>query len=156
MSQLGNLITVQSDKDLHFTGAIAQNAEERENIVLPQALGSANFRRARSRLKALRIISVENLAWEINLYGKDSFGSELDIDLMGFIARWAFQAADGLQIAGAGPYLYYIDGLDIPYEDADATGELHVSLVNRSAAGKSAAAAGNIVVAFIFDPLAAS
>lgn len=156
MSQAGNLITVQSDKDLHFTGAIAQDAEERENIVLPQALGSANFRRARSRLKALRILSDQNLAWEIDLYGKDTFGDPADLDSNSWIGRWGFQAADGLRIAGAGPYLYYIDGLDVPYEDQDATGELHVSLVNRSATAKSAGAAGEIVVAFVFDSLAAS
>lgn len=156
MSQLGNLITVQSDKDDHFTGTIAQDAEERENFVLPQALGSANFKRSRSRLKSLHIASVQNLAWEIDFYGRDSFGTEADLDKMSFIARWGFQAADGLRIGGTGPYLYYIDGLDIPYEDADETGELHVSLVNRSVTAKLAGATGEVVVAFVFDPLAAS
>lgn len=145
------IYTVQSDKDSHFTGAIAQNAGESENLVLPGCLEGIRGN-ARSILRAIAIESDENLDWEIWLFRKDAFQvSDLDTD--SWVGRWSFVAADAVRLAGAGQYLYYIDGLAVPYFDADNTGELHVTLINRSAAGKTAGAAGEIVVKFFLEPM---
>ena len=141
--------TVRTDKDVEFTGAIAQNASEEENVVLPVTLKGINGN-ARIRLKGMHIISDENLDWEVWLFGNDLF-QESNIDNDRFLGRWSFVAADGLRIAGTGAYYYAIDGLDVEYVDLDNSGEIHVALVNRSAAGKTAGAAGEIVIEFVFE-----
>lgn len=150
MAQGGNLIPILTDKDLHFTGALATDAEERENIVLPAAISAGLH--CRSRLRAIALISDQNLNWEIFLWGRDTFGDPADFDLNSFIGRWRFDQGDGVQIAGAGPFYYYVDGLDVPYEDLDNSGELHISLVNRHATAKNAGATGEIVLKLVFDP----
>lgn len=157
------VLRVRSDKDEHFTGAIVQHAEERENITMPAALGG------RLRLVCITLISDQQLAWELDFWFSKTFsgaavGADLDLDT--FAGKWAFAAADGTQIGGAGPYYYHISGLDIPYRDNDhpqttaqakkaevaSNPKLHVCLVNRSAAAKTAGAAGEIVAEFGFVP----
>lgn len=150
MAQLGNLVVVSSDKDLHFTGAIAQDAEERENITLPEAIAAG--RHCRSRLSSITLITDQNLNWELFLWGRNTFGDPSDFDLNSFIGRWRFDIADGVQIAGAGPFYYYEDNLIIPYEDLDMLGQLHVSLVNRTATAKNVGATGEVVVKFGLEP----
>lgn len=165
MGGFGNYaLTVRSDKDDHFTEAIVQNAEERENILMASALNG------RSRIVGIRLISIQNLAWELMLWSKDSFSGPAapgtDPDLNTFLGKWLFTAGDGSQVAAAGAYHYYIDGLDIAYGDlshswatteAKKTGvptgpALHVSLLNRSAVAKIAGLAGAIVAEFLVEP----
>ena len=91
--------------------AIVQNAEERENISLPAALGG------RIRLVGARIISDENLAWELMFWAKDSFsggapGADLDLDT--FLGKWLFTAGDGSQ------------GYCLPAADQEFVGHLRV------------------------------
>ena len=134
---------IRTDKDVEFTGAIAQNAAENENIVVGWADANLNL-----TLTGITVVSDQNLAWELDFWNSDAFGSSSNMDLDGWIGFWGWLATDGAQIAGTGNYRYYIDGLEIPLYDADGTGELHVSLVNRSATSKNAGASGEIVVTF--------
>lgn len=163
--QQGSIVRVRSDKDTDFTGAIAQNAQESENLVPPAALGAGGP--CRSRLHSISIISKENLDWELWFFSTDDFATNnaADIDQVGFLGKWAFIAADATRIAATGAYFYYIDGLDIAYHctdfDEHATlvagakrpqGQVHVMLINRSAAGKSAGANGELVIQLGFEP----
>lgn len=141
---------VRSDKDVHFVGAIAQNASEEANISLPSALDGIKGN-ARSRIRSIIIESDENLAWELWFFGKDLF-QESDLDLDYFLGSVTFATGDGLRIGGAGQYCYYREDLDLAYEDFDNSGELHVALVNRSAASKTAGASGEVVVTFYLEP----
>jgi len=150
MAQLGNLYVVTTDKDTHFTGAIAQNAVARENIPMPQAIAAGL--RSRSRLKSITLLSDQNLDWEIWLFSRSTTPLPTDVDANPFIGRWRFDIGDGVQISAAGPYYYYIDGLDVPYEDADEKGELHLGLVPRTAGGKSAGAAGEVSIRCVLEP----
>jgi hypothetical protein len=143
--------SVRTDKDTHFTGAIAQNAKEDENVVLPGALDGIRGN-ARGYIKGIMIQSDENLAWELAFWSTDGF-ENTDLDLDTFISRWSFVVADGVRFGGTGQYYYYIEGLKIPYVDEDNTGELHMSLVNRSAAAKTAGAAGEVVVEVYMEPM---
>lgn len=148
MAQAGYLVTVRSDKDSAFTDAIAQNAQESENITLPGAFTAGS----RARLRSINVISLENLAWELWLFANNRFITDVaDIDLVFPRGRWGWAATDGARIAGAGPYYYYIDGLDIAYQDLDMFQQLHIMLVNRSAAAKTAGANGAIVVELNFE-----
>lgn len=145
------IYTVATDKDAHFTGSIAQNASEEENIALPTYLAGVNGN-ARGIIKGFTIISDQNLDWQLVFFGTDGF-ADTDIDLDTCLASYKFTAStDALQIGGSGSYYYFKDGLELPYEDADKTGELHVALVNCSATSKNAGATGEIVVKFYIAP----
>lgn len=160
--QQGSIIRIRTDKDVDFTGALAQNAIAYANLVATGDLAAGGH--CRSRLKGLSIVSDQNLAWEIQLYSTNRFDQDnTDLDTTPFLGRWAFAAGDGVQNAAAGPYLYYIDGLDIPYRDVDCDshlfptgargqGQIHLALVNRSATGKNAGATGEIVIQLYFEP----
>lgn len=159
--QAGQLIAVRTDPATQFIGALAQNAAATVNLAQAQAgqdsgdgyldggLVSASLQ---ARLRSLLIQSRENLAWEVWLWGKDTFNASLTDPAQNFpLGRWAFTAAMGVQIAGAGLWYYYIDGLDQAYVDLDRTGELHLMLVNRSAAAKSAGADGAVCLQLNFE-----
>lgn len=140
------LYPVRTSSSVEFTGAIVQNAQETENIVLPSSLQGINGT-ASNILHAIEIVATENLAYTLDFYGTDAFNSATP-NLNRFLGTWAFAASDGTQVAGAGLYRYYIDGLSIPLWDYDKTGELHVALVNRSVAAKTAGAGGAMAVTF--------
>lgn len=143
----GLVINVRSNKDTHFTTAIAQNAEEREDLTLPAAIGAGLD--SHSRLRTIRITSLDSRSWEIWLWKKKTY-SDPDLNQDSFCGVWSFSAGDGKQVAGAGFYYYYIDGLDVCYNDESSLGQLHCALLNRSAAAKTVGP--NVVVEFGFEP----
>lgn len=154
--QLGQVFKVRTDKDVDFTAAAAQNAMITADLINNSVGAGGN---ARSRIKSISILSDQNLAWEVNFFGDSNFMvNQANLDSVLFLGRWTFQVADGLQIAATGPYLYYVDGLDIPYLDADGAtppahvGQIHVGLVNRSATAKNAGATGEIVLELGVEP----
>lgn len=146
-------IPVRTDKDLHFVGALAQNEAEWEDIQLPQAIAAGLH--CTSQLRSIAIISKENLAWELVLWKKKidpSVPLTLSLDDNPFLGKWRLDAGEAIRIGGAGPWYYFLDGMDVAYEDEDRVGKLHVCLVNKSAAAKSAGVAGEIVVIFNLEP----
>lgn len=134
---------IQTDKDTQFTDGLAQNAAENENLV--------GLNGDEGAIEDITIISTENLAWELQFYATDGFRNA-DMDLTRYLGSVRFAAGDGIQVAGAGPYYYDIHNLGIPIIDSDASLELHVTLVNRSAAAKTAGAGGAMSVAITFRP----
>ena len=166
----GHVIRVASDATLHFRGTCAQNAMITETLDMkPLGLGAGGV--CRARLRSLVIISVQNLAWGLYFWGSRTFQpppvlavpTPQALNLDTFRGFWEFGATDAKQIAGTGQYYYYIDGLDIPYADADQgpgtgpwnpaiMGFLHVGLVNRSASAKTAGDAGALVIHCGFEP----
>ena len=147
--QSGVSLRIKTDSALHFTGAIAQNAGEGEDIAL--AMEVAAGKHCRGRIKAIAIQSVEARAWEVWLWSKSTKGVTGNVDTSTLIGYWGFAAADGLLVTGDANYYYYIDGLDQSYWDEDISGQLHITLVNRSAAAKSADAAGAVAVRLFMD-----
>lgn len=135
---------ISTDPDIEFTGALATNAAENEDLVLAGAYQGINGA-VQAFIRTITILSKENLAWELQWYRTDDF-QNADPEVDKFLASWAFVAADGKQVAATGLYRYYVDGLEIPYVDEDKSGEMHLSLINRSVASKSAGAGGEITV----------
>ena len=155
MAQAGNLYILSTSSTADFQAALATNAAATLRMPLPAALGS------RSRWRGLTILSAENLDWEVALY-KTSNAYNIPaggtIDNIHLAGRYRFYASDGTQVAGAGSYMYYIDGMDIPYHDLDSANAqlqptmngslnnlapyINIVLINRNAAAKSAGAAG--------------
>ena len=155
-------IVIRSDKDTHFTGALAQNAGEDEDLAHPSYAGFPTAGHAKkpdaiasSRIfiRELRVWSDQNLSWEVQFYSKDTF-DDTDADVDTFLGSFTFAVADGLQVAGAGLYRYNQTKLELFYYDADKTGEIHMKLVNRSTTSKNAGATGEVVVEIAAEPLA--
>ena len=135
----------------HFTGALALNASKVEHVPLRRDLWGAMLN-CPLIVKAVTILSVQNLAWEIQIR-RSATHTANDPGADAFLARWTFAATDAVQNDGAGDYLYYIDGNDQCYRDDDTSGLLHLVLVNRSATAKLAGATGNIVVRLNVEPV---
>lgn len=137
------LNTVRSDKDTHFTGAIAQNAKEDENLT---GLLSNNI-----RITKVAIQSDQQLDYRLIFFATDQFDNT-DLDVDDFTAEREMDlTAYGFQIAGANQWYMELDNLSILYTDDDATYELHVSLQNLSATGKNAGATGEVVIEITYE-----
>ncbi len=145
-----DVFRVRSDKDDHFTGALAQNASELEDIATQT--GYKKF-----AIMEVAMISDQNLDWELWFWNKAT-ADDADIDLDAFIGRVAIAAADQKQLGASG--IYYANkelAMPIIYCDDDVTAvlapKLHMSLVNRSATAKNAGATGEIAVIVSCEPI---
>lgn len=131
-------LTLRSDKDSHFTGTIAQNAIEAEDLTGLVA--------NKIRITGISIQAEQALDFYLMLWDADSF-ADADLDDDAFIGMVRCNlASHGKQIGGTAQYYLSIEGLDLDYWDADESKELHVSLFNNSATGKLASASGGEVV----------
>ncbi len=142
MAQTGLLFSVASTDGLHFTDALAQNASEAEELTLAEAIAAGRV--CRARITQIALWASQNLSYEIQVFGRRGPNAQSpDPNLDQFLGRWEFNSADGVRNDGAGLYRYFISGLDIPYEDADRYGELHLRILNRSQVAKSSYGAGS-------------
>lgn len=150
--QAGNVYRLRTVAAQHFTGACNQNAALTADLdlfatdatkPLGDLMGLGAGKHLRSRIRELRILSQQNLAWEVWWFGASmaTQGGAV-IGTEKYLGRWTFIALDGIQATGDTFFYYYINGLDIAYQDLDLTGKMHMRLVNRSAAAKLAAGAG--------------
>lgn len=137
--------TIRSDKDSHFTGALAMNAFEDENLT---GLASNKI-----RIKRVKLQSDQNLDWQLYFWKKDTF-DDTDLDLDAFCGRITLTSTIGEQRAGANQYYYDSGIMDIPEEDLDGSFEQHISLVNRSAVAKIAGATGEVICEIEYEPCA--
>lgn len=163
MGLVGNQLRVRTISTVHFTGAIAAaGASAVEHLKTKQEAGATNGvvpeglaagRHMRSILKAVRILSVQNLDWEIELYRSAVGIGGAVIDAESFMGAVSFVVADGKKDTGDTYFEYYRDGIAIPYEDTDMAGQVHIRLVNHAAAtAKIAGASGGIVIELSFEP----
>lgn len=146
----GDIAYLDSDKDTHFSGALAQNAIEFENITFPSYwIGIKEC-----IIEGISIQSDQNLEWDVMLFSKSS-AEDTDLDLDTFIDFFNFPSTSGKQIAGAGQYYYAFPAniMAIPYRDEDIKSQLHVGLVNRSATAKNAGATGEVKIRFALRPI---
>ena len=135
--------TLRTDKDSHFTGAIAQNATEEENLT--------GLNTNKVRITSVAIQSDQQLDYRVILFNSDTF-ADTDLDADRYFADVELDLPSyGFRIAGAGQYYMVVNGLSIDYEDLDASKELHVALQNLSATGKNAGATGEVVVLFGYE-----
>jgi hypothetical protein len=140
---------IRSDKDAHFTGAIAQNAFEQEDILTETAVN-------RFAILAVEILADQALDWELWFWNKAT-AEDTDMDLDAYIGRVAIAVADQKYYGTSGTY-YANKELAAPviYMDDDAPGtapKLHVSLLNRNATSKNAGATGEVVVIVTCEPI---
>jgi hypothetical protein len=138
---------IRSDKDDNFTGALVNGNTENEDLT---GLVSDKI-----TIHRVTVISAENLALTIAFFRTDDF-QNADYDVDSYNGEVQFVAADGVRMnAGTYTQYYYDSGaIEMPYEDEDGTGELHVAYVCRDAAGKSAGTTGAVVVIVHYSPVA--
>ena len=133
---------IASDKDLHFTGALAKDEVERESLT--------GLRGNRIRISKISLQADQQLLFEVLLYGTDLF-EEADLDEDRFIASVEFNLLDyGIQQT-TNQWRMDIKNLNIDYVDADETKELHVVLENLSPTAKNAGATGEVKVEFLCE-----
>lgn len=146
VSSKQSFYTVSSDKDTHFTGAIAQYAKEDENLT--GLLGN------KARITNIAIQADQALDFYLAFWRTDGF-DDTDLDLDTFCGMVELDLATyGIQPGGANQYYMSLEGVDIDYEDEDVSNELHLSLYNASATSKNAGATGEVVVFIKYEPRA--
>lgn len=131
MSQTGVLTPVVSVDGTDYNAAIAQDAGLMVDLHVGGRWGAGV-----GIVRTIFIQSEFQVAWEISFYATNA-GRNLDPNIDSFQGRFAFNAAGGVQTAGAGLFRYYVDGLMLQVRDLDAGvgvgGDLHVELVPRGA-----------------------
>ncbi len=133
-----------SDKDTHFTGALAQYAAENENLT---GLITNNI-----MVTGVELQSDQQLIYKLLFWGKDTFNNaDLDIDVFSGDIDLDL-TTEGFQIGGANQYYMSVNNFLLPYMDLDSTNELHVSLMNMSAGAKNAGATGEVVLKIYYIP----
>lgn len=135
---------IVSDKDTHFTGAIAQNANEKENLT---GLESNEI-----TIVSIGIQSDQPLNYRLWIFETDGF-DDTDLDADSFMEFVDFDlVTNNVQLGAANQYYFAITELDIDYKDLDETNELHIALENLSATAKNAGATGEVKLQFKYVP----
>lgn len=158
--QSGSVYRIRTDSAQQFTGALAQNAAAAATLDMFESvstfkadkMGIAAGKHCRCRIREIRIISVQQLSWELWVFGAAGGGAVIGAEKM--LGQWQFDSTSGLQALGDSFYYYYVGGLDLAYENLDVdaagnlaqTGKFYLRLINRSLVAKIAGAAGLIEV----------
>lgn len=136
------IYTLSSNKDVHFTDQLAQNAIERENLT--------GLRSNRLRISRISIQSDQQLLYELLLYGTDAF-EESDLDSDRFVASVELNLPTyGVQQTTSQWRLDLLN-LNIDYIDVDSTMEIHAVLRNLSPTTKNAGATGEVKLDFLCE-----
>lgn len=122
-----------------FAGSLAQNAGVNGRVRLAEAVAAGRV--CQAYIRSIQITSADQLDWEFWFWRNKKFQQGPDATQESFAGYVAFTGSTaGRRIAGAGLYYYAVDNLAVPYYDADGEGFLNVTLINRSAGGKTAGA----------------
>lgn len=159
--QAGSVYRVRTVAATQFAGALAQNAGAVETLDFfanpptfkGDLMGIAAGKHCRVRVREIRIVSVQQLSWELWALATATIGTGLIGDQK-MLGQWQFDSGSGLQASGDGFFYYYVGGLDLAYENLDVdasgnilqTGKMYLRLINRSVTAKIAGALGNIEV----------
>lgn len=135
-----------SDKDSHFTGALATNAAEEENISFHTDWATAGIQVA--EVTNISLESDQQLDWELQFYATDGQADTSDMDNDTFITSVLFSSSDAKQNAATGQWKYDANPTFLPfnYIDQDNSSEWHVTLVNRDGVSKNSGNTGEVVI----------
>lgn len=136
---------VSTDKDTHFTGSIAINTQEKENLT-----GLATNR---YMIRGVNIQSDQLLKYRLVFWGSDTFDStDLNLDTYIDDVELDMTVSPAFRINNTGQYYLNVGDLQIIYEDYDGTRELHIGLQNESATAKNAGATGEVQLDIKMSP----
>ena len=138
---------VWSDKDVHFTGALNQNAKEDESLCVDSEKDNIGINTM--EIVQVCVQSEQNLDWNIMLWGSNGYDNT-DLDKDYFIDYIKFSKAMGRQIGGANQWYYGITNVSVGYYDRDGLSQIHLSLANKSSTAKIAGASGAVRIGIAF------
>jgi hypothetical protein len=155
---------VQSNPTTQFIEALAAAG----STFTPPFVGSALYNlpglppvnSRRYLIRAIEYLCVQDVGLEFDFWNSAS-GLTNAIATDAFISRFQFGAVNGAQFNGAGLFRFYVDGLAIPYFDADSVlsttvvPTLHVAVQNVDTVAKSAGAPGAVNATFWLEPMQA-
>ena len=143
ITSMQSFTVIESDKDSQFEGALAQYAKLDENLT---GLISDSI-----RITGIAILSDQQLHYKLILWYKDTF-EDADLDVDEFCGEVDLDIPTyGFQVGGAGTWYFNVANLHLDYTDADASQELHLSLINMSAAAKLADPDGNVKLFITYE-----
>jgi hypothetical protein len=147
MAQRGKTFNFQSIDGTHFNPSLAQNVGQMEHLALPAAVAAG---KSTCLLRSALIISSDNRNWDLEFYAQKD-GPSPDPNQDSILGFFSFVSTAAIQQDNAlGLWYYYINTLDILYYDLSAgvninvapPPSVHVRVVNRSAAAKTAYGSG--------------
>lgn len=172
--QAGSVYRIRTVAANQFTGGLVQNAAALATLdffeqagatpgpstFIADKMGIASGKHMRFRVREIRIISKQQLDWEVWLLGTGTIGGAV-IGAEKMLGQWQFAAASGVNATGDTFFYYYVGGLDLAYENLDVdangalaqTGKMYIRLINRNAVAKLANAAGAIEIEFAVELL---
>ncbi len=127
---------LRTDKDDHFTTALAQNAIDLETVDKLKITAVV--------ISRVTIWSVENLDWDVMFFRNATSQPSADADLDSMVDWVRLPGSEAVQVTGSTLFRYSVSGINIRYQPDD--GAAHIGLVNRSVAAKSAGAGGELVI----------
>lgn len=137
-------LILSTDKDTHFTGAIAQNAIEQENV---EGLVSDSV-----TVTKVAIQSKQQLDYDLFFF-RSSFFDNTDLDQDTFCGYVSLDLPTyGVQIAGVNQYYLDVSAQSLDYYDSDLTKTLHLALCNRSGTSKIAGTDGEVKITVTYQP----
>ena len=150
-------ITIERANSSAIAGApTAQNAAVQFNINYPAGWATANFHKIRIHniTATAELSTTGDMGFDLNFFGKDTYQSTgVDTTAEDFMGSVSFAMSDSELITGSAMFRYTKDLADSPmfYEDLDMSGEVHVSLVVRTAT--DFAAADSIKITLMVEPI---
>jgi len=136
---------VSTDDTVHFTGAIVQFDQEKENL---KGLSGNRF-----TIRGVNIQSVQPLKFNLIFWSTSGFNNtDLNVDSFIDFVTLDMSASPTFRINSAGQYYLNVGNLEILYEDLDVTRQLHISLQDLSAAPKNAGATGEVQIDIKMSP----
>jgi len=134
-----------TDKDVHFTGALAMNAHETENIT--------GLLSNRYMIRGVNFQSIQPLIYRLIFWSSSTFNNtDLDLDTYIDDVELDMTVLPAFRINGINQYYLNSGDLAIIYEDFDITRTLHVSLQNISPVAKIAGALGAVQLDIKMSP----
>lgn len=127
------------DGDTYFTDALVTDASENENITI-----TGN----KIKVTNVTIASIQSLNYILWFYTKDTFGI---YDMIGYVDLNLITSGKTKVIGATTYYVYSVVDADIPYEDLDASLELHLQLENKSVVAKNAGALGKVQLTLAYE-----
>lgn len=145
MARGDDLLLVRSDKDTHFTTALAQNAMDVESLTIPDVRTTLTF-----MIRHMTFLSDQDLDFDIYIWSTEA-AEDTDLDADRFVCKVPMDTSISFRLNNTGVYYHQVLDLEIPYRDQNPEAgdapkpKLYVGLANRDVTSKNAGATGEVV-----------
>ena len=147
---------IDSDYSLHFRNPMATFESDYADLKMAAGTESGKSGPQKLQINSVELLSIQQLDWRVEFYNKtipQATGSPVfNGGLLGYVDFYSqgtaaslgitrLTAQEGTRIAttyfSATIFAYFAQNLNIPYEDRQGNGELHVNLVNLNGTAKN-------------------